>query len=254
MARSSASNRLLVKNIPYAIKTGSASAGGITVANHASLNPTAAVTLEAWFYVEQFNLGTNLLFDNSDSGATFSYYLDFSNQGSIRWFSTINGSSQNILGTATKIQARTWNFINATFTGSAIYLYLNGVKLPEEKTGLSGSLGTNPGTLRIGRNYLATTLYCLIGNIYRPRVYNVGCSLAEHQARFYRNITSSALQAGLVLDLAMIEGSGSSIADVSGLGNTGTIVSPSTWDNAQVPSKSRSAVSGRVVVSGRVAA
>lgn len=252
MARVAASGRFKIRNVPYAIKATGPADGGISIVNHASLNPTSAVTIEIWFYVEEFNLGTNILFDNSTSGATYSYYLDFTNQGRIRWYSVINGSSQTITGTTTRVVTRRWNFITATYTGSAVYLYLNGVKLAEEITGLSGALGTNSEVLRIGYAYNSSSFYSLIGNFYRPRVYNVGCTLAEHQDRYYNDETSTALQAGLVLDLAMTEGTGSSIADSSGLSNTGTLRSPSTWDSANVPFKSRSNESGRVAASGRV--
>ena len=254
MARVTASNRFKVRNVPYSIKAAGPATGGISVANHASINPTSAVTVEIWFFPTQFNLGTNILFDNSTSGATYSYYVDFTNQGKIRWFSVINGSSVTITGTTTRVVLNKWNFLSATYTGSAVYLYFNGVKLDEEVTGLSGVLGTNSEVCRIAYAYNASSFYSLIGNIYRPRVYNVGCTLAEHQDRYYLDKTSTALQAGLVLDLTMTEGSGSSIADSSGLSNTGTLISPSTWDSTQVPFKSRSTAANRVTASGRVAA
>lgn len=254
MARVTASGRFKIRNAPYSVKSTGPANGGVSLVNASSLNPTSAVTLEIWFFPTEFNLGTNILFDNSTTGATYSYFLDFTNQGKIRWYSVVNGSSQSITGTTTRVVLNQWSFLTATYTGSAIYLYLNGVKLSEEITGLSGSLGTNSEECRIGYSYYGSSFYTLIGNIYRPRVYNVGCTLTEHQDRYYYDVTSTALQAGLVLDLAMTEGSGTSLADSSGQGNTGTLRSPSTWDSAQVPFKSRSSASGRVTASGRVAA
>jgi hypothetical protein len=238
--------RLALRSTPYSISSIASTTAGLTIPNTAALNPTSAVTLCAWVYLRGKNTNTNSIFDNSTVGVTNSYFFDYLNDSTgLRWFSVIGGSARNITTTAFRMKVGEWYFLTATYTGSAVYLYVNGVKLAEEITGISGSLGTNPNQLCLGRNSTALANSALIGNIYRTMIFNVGCTLQEHQDMYYSNKFSTALAAGKVLDLAMTEGSGSTIADTSPTGATATIGGASAWASAVTPFKTRSAASSR---------
>ena len=238
--------RLALRSTPYSISSIASTTAGLTIPNTAALNPTSAVTLCAWVYLRGKNTNTNSIFDNSTVGVTNSYFFDYLNDSTgLRWYSVIGGSARNITTTAFRMKVGEWYFLTATYTGSAVYLYANGVKLAEEITGISGALGTNPNQLCLGRNSTALANAALIGNIYRTMIFNVGCTLQEHQDMYYSNKFSTALAAGKVLDLAMTEGSGSTIADTSPTGATATIGGASAWASAVTPFKTRSAASSR---------
>lgn len=238
--------RLALRSTPYSISSLASTTAGLTIPNTAALNPTSAVTLCAWVYLRGKNTLTNSIFDNSTGGVANSYFFDYLNDSTgLRWYSVIGGSARNITTTAFRMKVEEWYFLTATYTGSAVYLYVNGVKLAEEITGISGALGTNPSQLCLGRNSTALANAALIGNIYRPMIFNVGCTLQEHQDMYYSNKFSTALAAGKVLDLAMTEGSGSTIADTSPTGATATIGGASSWASAVTPFKARSTASSR---------
>lgn len=238
--------RLALRSTPYSISSIASTTAGLTIPNTAALNPTSAVTLCVWVYMRVKNSSTSSIFDNSNVGTTNSYFFDYLNDATgLRWYSTIGGVAKNITTTAFRMKVGEWYFLTATYTGSAVYLYVNGVKLPEELTGISGSLGTNPGQLCIGRSWNSLDNSAFVGNIYRPMIFNVGCTLQEHQDMYYSNKFSTALAAGKVLDLAMTEGSGSTIADTSPTGATATIGGASAWASAVTPFKTRSAASSR---------
>jgi hypothetical protein len=213
----------------------------------ATLNPTAAVTVEIWFRPTALKAG--ILFDNSTVGLTNSYFLSMGANGSMSWFSTIGGLSKNIVGTAKKAKFFEWNCVSATYNGSAVLIFLNGSQLAETLAA-SGALGTNSGPLRIGAYFSGGISATFQGNLSQPRVYAAGCTLAEHQDRYYRSITSTALQAGLVLDLNTQLGAGSTVTDLSGLGNHATMGASASW-TSDSPFKSRKAsVNANMVKNG----
>ncbi len=236
--------RSVVRNIPYTILISGADGAAnnaLSCAFSASLNPTAAVTYEVWFN-PQGSRKAFVLMDNSVAGVTTSPLIIIGSNGSISWYSTINGTTRNIVNATSKLV--NWgesNMLTATYTGSAINLLLNGEKLTEEITGLSGAIGANSGSLRWGAYFSGGSGLTMQGYLYRPRLYAAGCTLAEHRARYFSNVTSNALQAALRLDCAMTEGSGSTSADVSGNGNTVTLGASASWSTVS-PGKNRSAI------------
>lgn len=239
--RSQTTTRRVARNADFSIKGTNSGTSGVTVPNNAALNPTAAVTLACWFRLDKENTYYSL-FDNSEGGITNSYFLDYHSTLGFRWYSVIGGFSRTITSTTTRIPVGNWNFITATYTGSAIYIYLNGVKLTEEVTGISGALGTNPNQLCLFRTNAAGASGALTGQAYRPMIFNVGCTLAEHQDMYYKGVLSTALTAGRVLDLQMTEGSGTTLADSSPTGAVGTMGAAMTWDRVNSPFKSRAVV------------
>jgi len=251
--RVAASNRFVIRDIPYSTYINGvdgAAPNALSFANSPSLNPTAAVAVEIWFKP----IGTPKsyrLFDNSQAGTTDSYFVSGDANGRISWFTTIGGVARNLVNSGSlRVKWNEWNCFCGTYTGSAVYLYLNGQKFTEEITGISGTLGVNTGILRVGAYFSGALGITFLGNVYRPRIYAAGMTLAEHQDRYYRNITSPALQAALALDCAMAEGSGSTIADLSGNGNTGTLNASASWAS-NTPFKARkSSVNPNLVKNG----
>jgi hypothetical protein len=246
--------RFRIRDIPYSIYiSGADGAAGnaLSCANSSSLNPTAAVTLETWFRP----VGTPkafVLMDNSQTGVTQAPLIIIGAAGTVSWFSTINSVTRNINNASSRLAKwNEWNFLSATYNGSAIILFLNGQQLTETTTGLSGSIGVNTGTFRMGAYFSGGSSLTMQGFIYRPRMYSVGISLAEHQDRYFRDITSASLLAGLRLDGAMAEGSGGTSADVSGNSNTITLGASASW-STQSPFKAKSATT-RSAASGKIA-
>lgn len=248
--------RFKIRSAPFSIRANGVDAAQPTVlrcAYSASLSPTSAVTLEMW--VKPRIHKAMQIFDNSTLGATNSYWYLMNADGGIAWYSTIGGVAKNqTVSTATKMKIGQWNFVQATYNGANVLFFINGVQCAETISA-TGSLGANesPRPLNIGAYYSGGISITFDGWLYRPRVYSVGCSLAEHQNLYYNDIMSTALSAGRVLDLAMTEGSGSSIADSSGQSNTATVGSSASW-STDVPFSLRGAATGRVAASGRVLA
>lgn len=228
---------------PFSMVGVASTTSGLTVPNHASLNPTAAVTLIIRFRLSGPNT-YHLLFDNSEVGATNSYYFDYYEGLGFRWYSVIGGVSRNITTTTYRIpKDNAWHTAIATFTGTQINIFVDGVKLPEEITGLSGALGVNTGVLRIGRTWNALAAGALTGYFHRPIICAAGCTLQEAKDFTFEGKLSSALQAARVLDIPTTEGSGTSPADASPYAHTVTMGAAMSWSSTIVPFYARSELS-----------
>lgn len=229
---------------PYSVDY--ATAAGVLVANSSSLNPTDVVALEAW--VRPQAAISSIVFDNSQSGVTLSYFLSIDGaNGRVSWFSTIGGVSRNIVNVFS-VKPGVWNFVGASYDGSVVNVYVNGSTVSTLST--SGSLGVNTGQLRIGQYVNAGVPS--FGRLLLPRVYHRAYTLTDHQQRYYENRDDAVMRSGLVLEMLMTEGSGSSVADTSGQSNNGTF-SRAVWF-ADTPFKDRSAVANRSSAASRSAA
>ena len=216
---------------------------GLTIPNHASLNPTAAVTMIIRFRITAPNT-YYVFFDNSEVGATNSYYFDYYGGLGFRWYSVIGGVSRNITTTAYKLaNDNAWHTAIATFTGTEVHIFIDGVQLAEQFTGLSGALGVNTGVLRIGRTWNAVAAGALSGAFQRPIICAAGCTLQEAKDFTFEGRLSSALQAARVLDIPTTEGSGTTPADASPYAHVVTMGAAMSWSSAIVPFYARSELS-----------
>jgi hypothetical protein len=247
-ARSALSQqRQAILYTPYSMVGVASTTSGITVPNHASLNPTAAVTVRIRF----MKLGPNTyysLFDNSQAGVTNSYFFDYYEGLGFRWYSVIGGLSRSIVGTTYRVPDGVWVDAVATYTGSAVYIYVNGVKLAEEITGISGALGTNSNQLCIGRTWNALAAGAARAAIHRPMIFNVGCTLQEAKDMYFANKFSAALQAGKVLDITTNDGSGVNPVDASSFAHTVTMGAAMSWSSTITPFKVRTAAAVRTAI------
>lgn len=224
--------RIIRRSSPYAVYINGANGStgnALSCAYSATLNPAAAVTYGAWI-MPTGAPKSFALFDNSDASVTTSPTIIIGSDGSFNWYSSVNGTTRNILNAnSLRIQWNRWNFLTAGYNGSAIRMQLNGAQFTEETTGLSGNIGVQTGTFRIGAYVTGGVGLTFQGLIWRPQVWAAGVTLAEHRAMYYSDSMSTALQEALRLDGRMTEGSGSTSADASGNGNTMTLGASASW-------------------------
>lgn len=224
MPRSSATER------SYSLKSTNALTG-ITIPNHASLSPTAALTLEV--RIKPVPGGSVNIFDNSSVGVTNSYYFFIDTLGRLYFYSTVGGVAKNIIATTMRCRPAEWNIIHAVYDGANIILYINSVvagTLPA-----TGAMGVNAGPLRIMQYYNGSVAQ--MGLCANPRIWNRALSPTEIAQRTFFNVDDADMRSGLVLDMRFTEGSGTAVADSSGLGNNGTFSAP-VW-STDVPFRRR---------------
>ena len=89
----------------------------------------------------------------------------------------ISGGVDRDLRGASALTTNTWSHLAATYNGSALTLYLNGVSIGTQAG--TGSIATSTGALRLGGNAIWPEWFQ--GDIDEVRVYNRSLSAAEIQ-------------------------------------------------------------------------
>ncbi|MDD3006931.1 MAG: LamG domain-containing protein [Candidatus Pacebacteria bacterium] len=186
----------------------------ISIGNSDSLNITSAITLSAWIKPttnEQANSPEIL----TKGGDAHGYRLRMSSTGGIvgsRFYGTTNVDTY----TTSSMSTDSFNLITATYGGGFNNTYKNGVLESREVN--SGSISIVTSNLYIGS--IGGTGEFFSGVLDDVRIYNRALSETEVADLYNGNQVDDT---GLVGYWSFDEGSGSTTADLSGSGNTGTI-------------------------------
>src|SRR3989344_2616867 len=183
----------------------------VDAGNNASLNSTAALTVEAWVYPTSIE-GQGIVSKDNLTIRSYSLYLRASQypQAAL-WTSS---GYQTIYDTGTKYQLNTWQHLAMTYDGSRIRLYLNGV---EQGSGVAqaGTITMGAVNVEIGRTE-GNNAECFNGSIDEVGIYNR--ALTAEEIRYHYN------RGGPVAQWKMDEGEGRTVYDSTDNNNDGTLV------------------------------
>jgi fibronectin type 3 domain-containing protein len=155
----------------------------VTVADSNSLDLTNGMTLEAWVRPTTLSNWNTVIF--KEQPGYYSYAL-YANTGTNRPSANLyNSGDRDVRGTA-QVAANSWTHVAATYDGSVLALYVNGVQNATLLT--SGAIVTSTGALRIGDNTVWGEHYS--GLIDEVRIYNRALSAAEIQTDMNRPVTN----------------------------------------------------------------
>ncbi|SJZ53391.1 choice-of-anchor A domain-containing protein [Sediminibacterium ginsengisoli] len=148
----------------------------ISIPNNTSLNVSNAISVEAWIYpTNKTRLvqdvlakssrtnNTGYIFPRTDDGwDSFTFYLNITGQG---WVSL----------TAPYAAVNQWNHVAATYDGTAMKIYLNGVLAGSRP--MTGAITTNTNALRLGNQDGYEEFFA--GNVDEIRVWNRALPVCE---------------------------------------------------------------------------
>ena len=172
----------------------------VSIADHASLDITTAITLEAWVYATK-NTGIQNVICKSSNSPNTGYIFPRTDNG---WTSTvvylhIAGGWRTLSAPYPGLNA--WHHLAATYNGATIRLYINGVEAAS--LAQTGSITANNNPLILG-NQTGISEY-FGGSADEVRVWNVARTQAQIQADM-NNIFEPSLQTGLVSYFTMNQG------------------------------------------------
>jgi hypothetical protein len=157
----------------------------VTVADSASLDLTAGMTLEAW--VSPSALGTAwrtaLMKEQPPAGLTYALYANTDTSRPSAHIFTSGGEA--ILKGASALTVNAWNHLAATYDGTTLRIYLNAVEIGSATVGKPITVTT--GALKIGSNSIWGEWFQ--GLIDDVRVYNRALSASEIQTDMNRPVT-----------------------------------------------------------------
>jgi hypothetical protein len=206
----------------------------VTVADASSLDLTGGMTLEAWVKPAVTKNWPTVIEKERAPDLSYALYAnsdaDLGNRPSMHVW--IDGRDRNVRGDST-LPIGTWSHLAATYDGSAIRLYVNGVQIASQAQ--VGAVTTSTAPLRIGGNSVWPNEF-FKGVIDEVRVYNRALDAAAINADMVAAIGGGSTAAtpppvppsGLVAAFSFNEGTGAAVGDVYGLGNAGAI-SGASW-------------------------
>jgi uncharacterized repeat protein (TIGR01451 family) len=166
----------------------------VTVPDAASLRLTGAMTLEAWVKpTSSPNSWVDVVYKGNDN-----YYLMASSTNASRPVAggIVNGTHSEAVGTSS-LPANTWTHLAATFDGTTMRLFVNGVQA--STAARTGTLATSANPLEIGGDGIFGQYF--IGDIDEVRVYNVALT----QAQIQTDMNTPVVAASPTPDLSLVK-------------------------------------------------
>ncbi|REJ68876.1 MAG: LamG domain-containing protein [Planctomycetota bacterium] len=185
----------------------------IAVPSSSSLQITDELTIVAWVRGDNWGSGTDVdTVVRKGSGDPTNYQLAIANRKVTLYLDdTDDGGIQG----DTSLDKETWFHVAATWDGSEVRIYVNGVLDMAAPVAYNGTLGFDSRDLHVGGHPLGDFFDGLLDDV---RVYNVALTAGEVSAIY-----------GLVGHWKLDESSGSTASDNSGNGNDGSLAGSPTW-------------------------
>ena len=154
----------------------------IAVPPNSDLNPTTAITVEAWIYPTALPstsaciIGKNYL---------TSYYFGIENSGRFIFFPRNQAGGFLRSRVSGKVKVNQWTHIAGTYDGTTTRLYINGV-LDTSRTGITGNVGSNFDSLYIGADRLSgATSFFFNGRLDNVRIWKSARTAVEISNNMY---------------------------------------------------------------------
>ncbi len=191
------------------------------------LNPTDALTIEAWVNAEdwQSSIWAGVIISKQGTNPDKGYCLSGGENGRIEFTVSVDGGWKSV-STPPLLGTNAWYHVAGVYTGSQLLMYINGVL---QSTAIVSGTAT-PGTgvvVNIAENPTWPGRYW-IGKLDEIRVWNIARTQTELQENM--GIELAGTEAGLVAYYPMNEGAGMTTADASGNGNTGQLINMTEMD------------------------
>ena len=145
----------------------------VTINDSASLDLTNGMTLEAWVQPTTFANWKSVILKERPGDFVYAFYTN-ANRPSV-WIQT--SSSTGSEG-ASQLPLNSWSHLAATYDGSALRLYVNGVQVSSQAA--TGNIIASADPLRIGGNSIWSSEF-FNGLIDEVRIYNRALTQAEIQ-------------------------------------------------------------------------
>ena len=201
----------------------------VEVADAVTLNPTSALSIEAWIKPDSFGTTafSNYIVGKDDwSVSSAGYCLRCGAGGELSFnFSNGVGTWEEALSTSV-IPIGSWSHVAATFDGTKLTLYINGVQAGT--LSYTGSIYSSTYPIRIGAvpfTLGGTRLFS--GNIDQVEIWNK--ALTPNEVNLNMACSPMGNELGLVGLWKFEEGVGTTSADLSPFVNNATLVNGTSW-------------------------
>ena len=198
------------------------------------LNPTSALTVEAWINAQGWagSIWAGNIISKQGTSPDRGYGLTAGENGRVEFTIAMNNLWKSV-STPQILGLNTWYHLAGVFDGSSLKIYLNGML--QDTVAVSGTISPSTGVvINLGENPTFTGRY-FHGDIDEVRIWNVARTAAEIQQNMMQTISGS--EPGLAGYWTMNEGSGTITHDITPNGNNGNLLNmtAASWVPGFVP-------------------
>jgi subtilisin-like proprotein convertase family protein len=141
----------------------------IAVPNGAEVNPSTAMTLEAWIYPTAFKFPTSAIVSKNPRS---SYSLGINTLGQVLFYPIGDPGSYLVSKSTTHIPLNTWTHLAATYDGATTMIIING-KVDTSTAVIRGPIATNTDSLFIGAENNVVFQVTFQGMMDDVRMWNI---------------------------------------------------------------------------------
>ncbi|MDX2248733.1 MAG: LamG-like jellyroll fold domain-containing protein [Bacteroidia bacterium] len=209
----------------------------VNIPNTAALNPTAAITVEAWIKADTWGVNpwSNSIV-NKEGWALGSqgYTLRCGQNGKLSFNFGAAGSWHEAVS-ASLMTTGKWYHVAGTYDGSTIRIFINGEQVATQL--YFGTMAVGSYDVRIGElAYSAGGSRPFDGQIDEVRIWNQSIPVGTLRQWMCKKVTSSHPSfAGLVGYWQMDAGTGNTVAGGAGTTISGTLTNGPTWVTSSAP-------------------
>jgi hypothetical protein len=209
-----------------------------------ALGPTNQLTLEAWVWPRAKNtLNAVIAKRTADSGTSDGYALYINSRDTSDGCLVFETKDQTFSTPAGAIATGIWQHLAVTVAGTNVTLYINGSAA--QAAGGVNLTRDNAAPLLLGACGGADAGF--LGYLDELRVWATARSAAQIAQDAQQELPNPQDQSGLLAYYPCNEGSGTTVADVSGYGYAGTL-NTVTWSGTAAPITGSSGNLGQIVV------
>lgn len=159
-----------------------------SIPNASELNPTTAITLEAWIFPTVWRASSfqGSIIAKEQATGNGGYVLRCGSSGTLNFAVGIGTGFQEV--TATGLVLNQWQHVAATYDGTTMRIFRNGVQIGSKAQTGTINVSTNP--IEIGRNPQYTDRF-FQGRIDEARIFNVALDAATLLTWYNKSVTSS---------------------------------------------------------------
>ena len=201
----------------------------VSIPDSPSLSPTQEITLEAWVRIDAHRATGRFIISKHQGdagGGGRSYILGLAGDGRVRGTISHDGSSVTELFSTAAVSPGIWSHVAATYDGSTLRLYLNGV----EVASAAGSGGIYDGVLPVHLGLFTTSNPSFEGDLDEVRVWSVARTAGELRQEMFTELNGS--ETGLEGYWKFADQDG---RDYTSNGNDGTVNGDPGWSQPGFP-------------------
>lgn len=218
----------------------------VNIPNSSGLNPTNAITLEAWIKADSWKTlswqGSIISKDGWAAGEQ-GYVLRCGANGTLSFNLGRGPNWEELTSTSGQMQTNKWYHVAATWNGSVQRLYINGIEVASRN--FSGTINNGSYALRIGAmTYSPGGIRDFDGQIDEVRIWNQAITPSNLRSWMCQRLTSSHPQdSALIAYYTFDESTGTTATDGSGNNFNGSLVGSPTRMTSGAPIGDASAYS-----------